>query len=186
MFRWYLDWLGSTRPTAAGPWCTWGLNKVLVYTSHARPASRLQHTAQRGALRRCVCFHVFTFRLYVSSLFYILSLIVSSFLSRKSLTHPPTNGNRVLSGSSDVWIAFLELILVFSFIQPDDIIILGDADLFVVMFSFWKVLSQFLSYLSHLHVIIFCISCFDFFPQYQIGSDVLSMLQTPSQVWIGE
>lgn len=37
-----------------------------------------------------------------------------------------------------------------SFIQPDDIIVLGDADLFV------------------------------------IGSDVLDMLQTPSQVWIGE
>ena len=91
MFRWYLDWLGSTRPTAAGPWCTWGLNKVLVYTSHSRPASLLQHTAQRGAFRRCVCFHVFTFRLYVSSLFYILSLIVFVFfyLVSHSPTHPP-------------------------------------------------------------------------------------------------
>ena len=73
---------------------------------------------------------------------------------------------------------------VFSFVQPDDIIVLGDADLFVVTSPSWFEFVP-LKHLFASHQIGSASSPFLFIIN-QIGDDVLNMLREPSKVWIGE
>ena len=153
-------------------------------------------------MRMFSCFYFPPLRFFSLFLLFVFDRFRLFYLVSHSPTHPPME--------TEFWAALQMFELLFGafkfvhscsqlhptrghhhfgrrwFVCGDVFILKSSLPILIIFESFTCYESQFLSYLSHLCVIIFCISCFDFFPQYQIGSDVLSMLQTPSQVWIGE